>query len=376
MTSLTILGSTGSIGRSALDVARLHKERFSVKALAAGHFSDLLREQIEEFQPELAAVNDVKGAGEVKKLFPKLEVLAGPEGVAALGETGDIVLLSVVGVAGLEPALRAVRNGKRLAIATKEALVAGGEILMAEAARHGAEVIPVDSEHSAIFQCLAANGRRAPEEIGNLIITASGGPFRGKSAAFLESVTPEQALRHPVWKMGPKISVDSATMMNKGLEVIEASRLFGVPYDRIKVLVHPQSIVHSLVEFRDGAQLAQLSLPDMRLAIQYAFTYPERLPSPLGSLDLSAVGRLEFFPPDLENFPSLKLAFRALREGGVAPAVLNGANEKAVADFLEGRISFADIPRAVERKLDKAPAVPDPSLEDILAADRFAREPA
>ncbi|MBR5623695.1 1-deoxy-D-xylulose-5-phosphate reductoisomerase [bacterium] len=376
MPSLSILGSTGSIGRSALDVVRLHAGRFQIKALAAGHFSDLLAGQIREFSPDIAAVKDPSGAKELQKLFPSLEVRSGSEGVASLGCVGDIVLLSVVGVAGLQPALNAVRNKKRLAIATKEALVAGGEMIMAEAKRSGAEVIPVDSEHSAIFQCLIANGRKAPEEIANLIITASGGPFRGKTADYLEKVTPEEALAHPVWRMGKKISIDSATMMNKGLEVIEASRLYNVPGEKIKVLLHPQSIVHSLVEFADGAQLAQLSLPDMRLAIQYALTFPERAKSPVKPLDLSEVGKLEFFPPDLVNFPSLELAYRALKEGGVAPAVLSGANERAVGDFLEGRISFNQIPRFVERKLDAAPRIPSPTLEDIIMADSFARERA
>lgn len=376
MTSLAILGSTGSIGRSALDVVRLHAERFQVKALAAGHFSELLADQVREFSPEIAAVKDPAGAKELQKLFPSLTVRSGSEGVASLGCEGDIVLLAVVGVAGLQPALNAVKSKKRLAIATKEALVSGGELIMAEAKRSGAEILPVDSEHSAIFQCLAANGRKAPEEIAKLIITASGGPFRGKSAEYLENVTPEEALAHPVWRMGKKISVDSATMMNKGLEVIEASRLYNVPGEKIKVLIHPQSIVHSLVEFVDGAQLAQLSLPDMRLAIQYALTFPERTKSPLRSLDLSEVGKLEFFPPDLVNFPSLELAYRALKEGGVAPAVLSGANERAVGDFLEGRISFNQIPRFVERKLDAAPRIPKPTLEDIIMADSFARERA
>ena len=376
MASLAILGSTGSIGRSALDVVRLHRERFQIKALAAGHFSDLLCSQIREFSPAAAAVRDIEGARELKKLFPALDVRSGDEGVASLGGFCDITLLAVVGVAGLMPALNAVRSGKRLAIATKEALVAGGQIIMAEAQKNGAEVLPVDSEHIAIFQCLAANGRKSPEEVASLIITASGGPFRGRKLEELEKITPSEALEHPVWKMGKKISIDSATMMNKGLEVIEASRLYSIPGEKIKVLIHPQSLVHSLVEFRDGSQLAQLSLPDMRLAIQYALTFPERWNSPLERLDLAEVGKLEFFPPDPVNFPSLALAYRALSEGGVAPAVLSGANETAVEQFLKGRISFNQIPRFVEKKLDAAPRIPSPTLDDIIMADRFSREPA
>ena len=248
MQTLAVIGSTGSIGRSALDVARNLKARFEFEALACGHFSPLICEQIKEFAPKTVAVNDPAGALELKKAFPALDVRSGKEGVASLGDSADVVILSVVGLAGLDAALRAVKAGKRLAIATKEVLVSGGELVFREARKTGAEIIPVDSEHSAIFQCLAAGGR---ESIARLLITASGGPFRGKDKTFLENVTPKEALAHPVWKMGPKISVDSATMMNKGLEVIEASRLFSVPAEKIDVVVHPQSIVHSLVEFCD-----------------------------------------------------------------------------------------------------------------------------
>ena len=371
MREVSIIGSTGSIGRAALDVIRMHKDRFRVLALACGHMSPIIVEQVKEFAPEFAAVDDEQGAKELKELFPDLIVRSGKEGVASLGEMGDIVLLSVVGLCGLESALRAARAGKRLAIATKEVLVAGGELLKREIKKHNAELIPVDSEHSAIFQCLMGNPK---ESVRRLLITASGGPFRGKDKAFLEKVTPEEALAHPVWKMGKKISVDSATMMNKGLEVIEASRLYDIPGENIEVLIHPQSIVHSLVEYQDGAQLAQLSLPDMRLAIQFALTYPERIVSPVPPLDLSAVGKLEFFPPDKESFPCLDLAYDALKKGGVFPAVLSGANETAVARFLKGELSFPGIARFVEEKLAKTPIVEEPTLDDILEADRFGRE--
>ena len=371
MQTLAVIGSTGSIGRSALDVARNLKARFEFEALACGHFSPLICEQIKEFAPKTVAVNDPAGALELKKAFPALDVRSGKEGVASLGDSADVVILSVVGLAGLDAALRAVKAGKRLAIATKEVLVSGGELVFREARKTGAEIIPVDSEHSAIFQCLAAGGR---ESIARLLITASGGPFRGKDKTFLENVTPKEALAHPVWKMGPKISVDSATMMNKGLEVIEASRLFSVPAEKIDVVVHPQSIVHSLVEFCDGAQLAQLSVPDMRLAIQYALTYPARLPSPVAKLDLSEIGKLEFGRPDMENFPCLELAYEALKKGGIFPAVLNGANETAVARFLKEECRFLDIPLFVEKKLGETVNIIDPKLEDILEADRFGRE--
>ena len=371
MQTLAVIGSTGSIGRSALDVARNLKGRFKIEALACGHFSPLICEQIKEFTPSVVAVNDPAGALELQKAFPALDVRSGKEGVASLGDSADVVILSVVGLCGLDTALRAVKAGKRLAIATKEVLVSGGELVFREARKTGAEIIPVDSEHSAIFQCLAAGGR---ESVARLLITASGGPFRGKDKAFLENVTPKEALVHPVWKMGPKISVDSATMMNKGLEVIEASRLFSVPAEKIDVVIHPQSIVHSLVEFCDGAQLAQLSVPDMRLAIQYALTYPVRLPSPVAKLDLGEIGKLEFGKPDMENFPCLKLAYEALKKGGIFPAVLNGANETAVARFLRGECRFLDIPRFVEKKLSATVNITDPDLEDILEADRFGRE--
>ena len=371
MQTLAVIGCTGSIGRSALDVARNLRKRFRVEALACGHFSPLLCEQVKEFAPRTVAVNDPVGAEELKKAFPDLEVRAGSEGVASLGDSADEIILSVVGLAGLDAALKAVRAGKRLAIATKEVLVSGGELVFKEAGKTGSEIIPVDSEHSAIFQCLMGNGK---ESVARLLITASGGPFRGKDKAFLENVTPSEALAHPVWKMGPKISVDSATMMTTGLEVIEASRLFSVPADRIDVVIHPQSIVHSLVEFCDGAQLAQLSVPDMRLAIQFALTCPKRLPSPIARLDLSEIGKLEFCKPDRENFPCLELAYEALRKGGIFPAVLNGANETAVARFLNGECGFMDIPRFVEKKLSKTENIADPSLEDILEADRFGRE--
>ena len=378
MKEISLIGSTGSIGTAALAVIGANRDRFKVAALGARHCSPKLVEQVKEFQPKVVALAEEKDVKEMQTLFPSLEVLGGKDGIASLGEIGDIVLLAIVGVAGLEPAWRAVRAKKRLAIATKEVLVTGGEIILQEAKKGGAEVIPVDSEHSAIFQCLqAANPGPYPnaEKVAaRLVITASGGPFLGRDQKFLENVTPKEALKHPTWKMGAKISVDSATMMNKGLEVIEAARLFNFPAEKIEVVVHPQSIIHSLVEFQDGSLLAQLSNPDMRLPIQYALTFPERVPSQVKPLSLTEIGHFDFLPPDFKNFPCLTLAFEALRQGGIAPAVLNGANEAAVQAFLQEKIKFTDIPTLIEKKLSTAPNVLNPTLDDLRQADAFARE--
>ncbi len=372
---LSILGSTGSIGRQALDVvSRLPGVR--VSALTAGRNVDLLEAQCRRFCPRLAVLSD---EGDAKELCARLEgtgirVMSGVEGLieAAAIDEADTVLTAIVGMVGLRPTLAAIRAGKRIALANKETLVCAGELVMAEAARHGAEIIPVDSEHSAIFQCLEACRDRA--EVRRLILTASGGPFFGMKPENLRKVTRDEALRHPNWQMGPKITVDSATLMNKGLEVIEAMHLYGLPLSQVDVVVHRQSVVHSMVELRDGAVLAQLGAPDMRLPIQLALTYPERLPCPAPALDLLACGPLTFDAPDETAFPCLALARQAAARGGTACAILNGANEVAVARFLRGEAGFYDISDAAARALDRVPVVDDPTLEDILEADRLARE--
>ncbi len=375
-TALAIIGSTGSIGQSALDVVREHRERYEVVALAARSSVEELAAQIREFTPRCVALADEDAALELEKMNLGLEVRAGSDGVASLAafEDVDIALVAVVGMAGLAPSLAAVRAGKRLALATKEVLVAAGSLVLDEATRHGAEILPVDSEHSAIFQCMQAAGARGSESVERLILTASGGPFLNTERETLHRVTPAEALAHPTWRMGSKITIDSATLMNKGLEVIEARWLFDIPAERIDVVIHPQSIVHSLVEFCDGAAIAQLSRPDMRMPIHYAFTFPERRALEMPRLDLARLGQLTFSEPDYVSFPCLGLAFEALKAGGTGPAVLNAANEIAVADFLEGKIKFPDIPRVIEKKLESCRVVPQPSLDDILEADAWARE--
>jgi len=375
---LAVIGSTGSIGRNTLDVVRQHRDRFEVVALAANTNAVELEAQALEFRPRYVALLDVNAAGKLGHAVTGAEVRAGIEGVSSLAalDEVDIVLVAVVGMAGLCPALAAVRSGKRLALATKEVLVAAGSLMFDEAMRHGAEILPVDSEHSAIFQCMQAAGARGSASVAKLVLTASGGPFRTRSRASLENVTPAEALAHPTWRMGSKITIDSATLMNKGLEVIEARWLFDIPAERIGVVIHPQSVVHSLVEFTDGSMVAQLSSPDMRMPIQYALTYPERWPLEMPRLDLVRERELTFFAPDAEAFPCLGLAYQALGTGGTAPAVLNAANEVAVQLFLEGRIRFMDIPHAVERKLAACRLVHNPSLDEIIAADAWAREGA
>jgi 1-deoxy-D-xylulose-5-phosphate reductoisomerase len=373
---LAIIGSTGSIGRSALDVVRQHRHAFEVVALAAHSAWEELAAQAAEFTPRCAALADPQAARALASSQRSLDVRAGAEGVASLAALDDIdtVLLAVVGIAGLAPALAAVRNGKRLALATKEVLVAAGPLVLQEARRNGAEVLPVDSEHSAILQCAQSAGARGVESIARVVLTASGGPFRTRARDALRRVTPAEALAHPTWNMGNKITIDSATLMNKGLEVIEAHRLFDVRTEQIEVVIHPQSIVHSLVEFCDGSVVAQLSEPDMRIPIMYALGYPERRPLRVTQLDLARIGELTFFEPDYVAFPCLGLAYEALRMGGTAPAVLNAANEVAVEQFLNGVIGFLDIPRQIERKLSAHRNVAEPSLGDILAADAWARE--
>ena len=375
-TKIAVIGSTGSIGLSALDVVREHKNRFEIVALAANSNSEKLKQQIDEFKPRLAALNDEAAAMELSKSVSGVEIRAGESGVASLCEIDDvdIVLVSVVGIAGLEPALKTLRAGKRLALATKEVLVAAGQLIIDEAKKYNAEILPVDSEHCAIFQCMQAAGALKSKSVERLILTASGGPFLGKSFDELKNITPKEALAHPTWNMGSKISIDSATLMNKGLEVIEARWLFNIDHKQIDVVVHPQSIVHSLVDFCDGAAIAQLSNPDMRMPILYAFTFPERASLNMPPLDLAAIGKLTFFNPDREVFPCLDLAYAALDEGGIVPAVLNAANELAVQKFLDGEIGFLEIPSYIEKKMKKCDNINKPTLEDIISADKWARK--
>lgn len=371
--TITILGSTGSIGRQSLEV--IAALGFSVGALTAHRSVELLERQARQFRPRLAVMTDPAAAADLKVRLAdtSIRVLSGPEGVAAAAALpeADTVVTAIVGVAGLVPTLAAIDAGKRIALANKETLVCAGELVMKRAKEKGAEIIPVDSEHSALFQSLEGNSRG---EVKRLILTASGGPFFGKSRAELEHVTRAQALKHPNWSMGAKITIDSATMMNKGLEFIEAMRLYDMPPEKVSIVVHRESIVHSLVEYCDGAVLAQLGAPDMRLPIQYALTWPERLPGPADTLDLLTCGALHFAPPDLEAFPCLALAMDAAKTGGTAPAVMNGANEAAVARFLADEIGFYDIPRLVGDALSRVRAVSAPSLEEILAADAAGRQ--
>jgi 1-deoxy-D-xylulose-5-phosphate reductoisomerase len=368
---VAVVGSTGSIGAQTLDVLRSAPDRFVVSALGAARSVDLLAAQAEEFHPGVVAIADSAFERRLAELLPAgIELRAGPGALSSLVETADVVLNAVVGFAGLGVTVVALREGRRLALANKESLVAGAPVVQRARSSPGAELVPVDSEHGAIHQCLAC-GRR--EAVARLVITASGGPFRGRTAADLASVTVADALAHPTWQMGPKITIDSSTLMNKGLEVIEARELFDIDYDRIEVVVHPQSIVHSMVEFCDGTTIAQLSVPDMRLPIGYALGYPDRLAHPYGSLDFSAPVHLEFEPPDFMTFPCLRLAYEAGRAGGSAPAWLNAANEVAVAAFLGGRIPWAAIAEVVADTLEAHEPADLVLVEDVLAADALAR---
>ena len=378
MKKVSLLGATGSIGINVLEVVRQFPELFSVVALAAGRNVELISRQILEFSPECVSVCSEEHVRSLQALLAGRwhgEIVCGPEGneQVAAWPTADITISAIVGAAGLLPTLAAIRAGKDVGLANKETLVMAGKIVMAAVARHMVRLLPVDSEHSAIFQALAA-GRR--EDVRKIILTASGGPFRTITREAMQLVTREEALNHPNWSMGKKISIDSATLMNKGLEVIEARWLFGMEPDAIEVVIHPQSIVHSLVEFRDGSVVAQLGLPDMRVPIAYALSYPERLSLDIGSLKLSECARLDFFEPDYKCFPALKLAFSALRAGGVLPAVLNAANEVAVAAFLDGRLRFPAIIETVADTLESVQEGSEDSLEDILAADKLARRQA
>jgi 1-deoxy-D-xylulose-5-phosphate reductoisomerase len=367
ITNLVILGSTGSIGRQTLDVVRALPGRFKIIGLAAGDNTALLKEQMEEFKPQYYYHSAKKG----QTKLPNLRYISMEE-MAALPEV-DIVVVSTPGGAGLKPTLAAVRAGKKVALSNKESLVSAGSIIMEEAAKYNASILPVDSEHSAIWQCLEGEDKKCAK----IVLTASGGPFRGYTKKQLEGVTPEQALKHPSWTMGKKVTIDSATLFNKGMEVIEAHWLFGIPYEDIRVLVHPQSIIHSMVEFRDGSTKAQLGVPDMRLPIQYALTYGQRVNNPeIPGIDWTKIDKLDFEQPDMEAFPCLKLAIDAGKEGGTATAVLCAADEIAVSLFLSHRIKFNHIAQLIAKTLDKHDNITRPAPEDIYAADSWAREAA
>ena len=372
--NITILGSTGSVGRQSLEVIAACGMR--VAALTARSSVQLLEEQVRQFRPELAVLTDERAAADLKVRLADtpVRVVSGPEGLeeAARLEGADTVLTAVMGMVGLRPTLAAIGEGKRIALANKETLVCGGALVMEQARLRGAEILPVDSEHSALFQCL--EGSRDRGEVKRLILTASGGPFYGYTRQQLEQVTLEQALRHPNWSMGAKITVDSATLMNKGLEFIEAMHLYSMPPEKISVVIHRESIIHSMVEYCDHAILAQLGAADMRLPIQYALTWPERVPGPAQELDMARCPTLTFASPDLDTFPCLRLAMEAARRGGSAGAVLNGANEAAVELFLRGRIPFVRIPELVGRAVEEVPVVRTPTLDDVLAADAQARQ--
>ena len=377
MTTVAVLGSTGSIGTQTLDVVRAQQDKFQIESLAAWSSLELLVAQVREFRPKQVAIGREDLFEELRRLVPSgTEVLTGPIGFDELAKTADVIVNGVVGFAGLGVTLSSLSAGKRLALANKESLIAAGPLVQPMRAIPGAELIPVDSEHCALHQCL-----RADLELGNssrylreLVLTASGGPFRGWSREQLESVTVNDALNHPTWSMGPKITIDSSTLMNKGLEVIEAHELFGVGYDDIKVVVHPQSIVHSMASFVDGTTIAQLSQPDMRLPIGYALAFPERIDTEFGALDWDAAISMDFEPPNLHRFPCLGLAFDAGRLGETAPAWLNGANEAAVAGFLQGAISWTGIAAAISASLEKYDGERADCVESVIRADRRGRE--
>ena len=374
--TLAILGSTGSIGTQALDVLRAEPELGEVVALSASSSVEQLAAQAREWRPKLVAIGDESKREALAEQVPAgTEVLAGPAALAELAVAADVVLNGVVGFAGLDVTLAALGAGKRLALANKESLIAGGPVVQAVRSTPGAELVPVDSEHCAVHQCLRASARPA-DEVARIVLTASGGPFRGRSAAELTDVTIDDALAHPTWSMGPKITVDSSTLMNKGLEVIEAHELFGTPFERIEVVVHPQSIVHSMVEYTDGATIAQLSRPDMRLCIAYALAWPDRAGTPFGRIDWADLRRLDFEPPDHEAFPCLGLAYAAGRIGGTAPAWLNAANEVAVAAFLDGALAWNAIPDVLSGVLDRHDGAVADSAEAVVDADRRARQAA
>ncbi len=375
MKGLAILGSTGSIGTNVLRVVDAFPGRFSVVGLAGGRNVERLAEQVARHRPKIVSLADRSGLERLGRLVDLSGVRAalGGDGMVEVATRPEVqmVVASAVGAVGLVPTYRALEAGKDVALANKETLVMAGELMLARARETGARLLPIDSEHCALHECL--DGRR-PEEVRRLLLTASGGPFRTRPRESFDRITREEALAHPTWRMGPKITIDSATLMNKGLEVIEARWLFGVEASRIEVLIHPQSVVHSMVELVDGTVLAQLGVTDMRMPIQYALTYPERWPAAIPGMDFSRTWQLHFEPPDRAKFPCLALAYKALQAGGSAPAVLNAANEEAVAAFLDGRLGFGGIPETIEQVLAAQPAGPAATLEEVLAADRRARE--
>lgn len=375
MKHLSIFGSTGSIGTNTLNIVEMFPERFAIKALAAKTNATLLAEQIERFSPEIAVVFDEKVALELKNTLPyntSTEILCGEDGYRAAAEHPDVdmVVTAMVGAAGLMPTLAAIEAGKNIALANKETLVMAGGIVMERAAQRNVQILPIDSEHSAIFQCIAGNRN---EDLDKILLTGSGGPFLKRPGDTFDTIKPEDALKHPTWQMGKKISIDSATLMNKGLEVIEAKWLFDVSLDRIEVVIHPQSVIHSMVSYQDGFVMAQLGIPDMKAAIAYALSYPERLALKQPSPDFKQIGAFTFAQPDLEKFPCLALAFEACRKGGTLPAVLNAANEVAVDAFLNYRTPFVKIPNIIRNTMDKHAVIMNPDLSDILEADGWAR---
>jgi 1-deoxy-D-xylulose-5-phosphate reductoisomerase len=380
--TVSLVGSTGSIGRQTLDVVRAEPDRYRIVALGASTSVEQLAAQVVEFRPDAVAIADASREADLRAALPAgthVDIHAGPGSLAAIAGDADVVVNGVVGFAGLTVTLAALHAGHRLALANKESLIAAGPVVARAKRTPGAEIVPVDSEHCAVHQCLRANavgadGRPVAERVAHIVLTASGGPFRGRSRAELAHVTIEDALRHPTWSMGPKITVDSSTLMNKGLEVIEAHELFDVDYDRIQVVVHPQSIVHSMVEFTDGAVIAQLSNPDMRLPIGYALAYPDRSRVAFGAMDWTKASRLEFEPPDLDGFPCLGLAYEAGRSGGTAPAWLNAANEVAVAAFLDGMLPWSSIADVIKETLAGHDGTDPIDPDVVIEADRKARD--
>lgn len=371
MKNIVILGSTGSIGKNALEVISRHRDKFRVVGLTARGSLDALLEQINQFNPDVVAVSDHASADKLKTMT-KVRVLEGVEGVCEVArfDSADFVLSAIVGFAGLAPTLSAVRAGKTIGLANKESLVVAGEIVMSEAKKHGSTILPVDSEHSAVFQCL---GEGKAQDLRKITLTASGGPFVGKTCEELQCVGPEDAVRHPNWSMGKKISVDSATLMNKGFEVIEACHLFNIPPDMVDVVIHPESIVHCIVEFHDGSTIAHMSVPDMKGPIAFAMSYPERLHDVMKPLNLASIGKLTFTAPDHESFPCLGYAFRALKEGGTMPAVLNASNEVAVDAFLRNRLRFSDMPLVIKDSMLSHQNRGIESIESVIEADKWAR---
>ncbi|WP_426573166.1 1-deoxy-D-xylulose-5-phosphate reductoisomerase [Aquihabitans sp. McL0605] len=385
-TTIALAGSTGSIGTQTLDVVAAEPDRYEIVALGAtGRNLDLLAAQVDAVHPKVVAIADEGCAAAARDRLPGVEIRVGTEGLASLGAEADVCVNGVVGFAGLRVTLATLLAGRRLALANKESLIAGGPVVQRARSTPGAELVPVDSEHGALHQCLRSRDERGPSRVASLVLTASGGPFRGRSAESLASVTVDDALAHPTWSMGPKITVDSSTLMNKGLEVIEANELFGAPagehgvgigYDQIEVVVHPQSIVHSMVTYTDGSTIAQLSMPNMRLPIGYALAWPDRSAAAFGPIDWATLSRLDFEPPDLAAFPCLGLAFAAGRAGGLAPAWLNAGNEEAVAAFLDGRISWSDIAAVCASVLDRHDGAEAADVEAVIEADRRARRAA